>query len=346
MLAELISIEWKIVEDYLRADEDEHGLDILLMKEVPRRQPGWTRIREIGKYAVIGYQDEDSWRGTAIAVNQRKFQILRQRSCAHGIWVQVGDVFSDQKIWLGSAYLSTGVPLDEYQLQYRMLLEQLPPTGEATIMGGDINVGLAWQWGAEDPISSGASAKLRGLKSACAARKLLLVSQRDPALQTHVSRRDPAVGGQIDCFWSSRVQRCGQTDIEEGSRKIIGTDHELISVTYQMEAATCKKRVKVGGPRTVSRQVDPPELITQEVLQNLAETCTSPLRKPRCVLPENVRVLRAAARQDKTPQAWKAYMQALRAFRTQLQNDKFAAAASDWGEYRRVRQEQKNIMAT
>ena len=272
------------MEDYLRSHEDDDEIDILLMQEVPHTQPEWTKIREIGKFVVLGFQDEESWRGTAVAINAQKLQLLKKRACAHGIWVQLFDALTAQKLWVGSAYLSTGISLMDYQIEYRLLLEQLPANSDAVIMGGDINVGLNWQPGEQGSTSTGSSGKLRGLKSACATRRMVLVPQRQPFERTHVSRRDPGVGGQIDCFWCSRVQRCSQVEVEKESRKIIGTDHELIALTYLLE----KKRVKLGGPRMVIGEVNPPEVITQQSLQELAKTSTAPVRKPQVPLPESI----------------------------------------------------------
>ena len=172
--------------------------DVVMFQEVAPGKPGWMKTKELGKHVFIRFQGELSWRGLGMAVNKNKFSVLKRKACEHGLWVQVGDRASGQKMWLGSMYLSTGVPLDEYTLQRRLLLAELPATGDAVILAGDVNVALGWTRSDEgEPVSLGASAKLRSLKAALSTRRMDLIAQDNPESRTHVSRKSEHIGGQI-----------------------------------------------------------------------------------------------------------------------------------------------------
>ena len=304
--------------------------DVILFQEVQRGQPGWSKAEEFGDYVLVKFQGHVSWRGVAIAVNRNKFAILRKKACEHGLWMLVEDQHSGQRLWLGSCYLSTGVPMEEYQVQYRKMLELLPPTSEASILGGDLNVALCWARSeAGESVSLGSSAKLRGLKTACSARRLELLPQQDIFAKTHVSRKDENIGGQIDGMFCSRPGRCSGVRVEQDSRKIIGSDHEVITCRYLLEPGVKKSQQRRGGIRVLQKEVtDIPVTIDQQTLETMAKELSS---EQGCAAP---------ADGNQAPEG-KAYMAALRKHRSEEQSKKLEEASANWQMYRRVRREGK-----
>ena len=334
------------VESLLTAGDEVVKGDAIFFQEVQRGQPGWARTVEFGEYIFVKYQGQVSWRGVAIAVKKNKFAILKKKACEHGMWLQVEDRLSGQRVWLGSLYLSTGVPV-EYQVQYRRLLEQLPPTAEAVMLGGDMNIALGWTQNEDgDSVSMGSSTKLRGLKTACAARRLELLPQKDTLLRTHISRKDENIGGQIDGMWSTRPRRCSEVRVGKDSRKIIGSDHEVITCQYQLEPEIRRRQQKRGGIRVLKQEMfDIPEVLDQASLEKLAKRVTGPPKKDDVRLPPEIVQLRREARSTRQAEQWKRYMAALRKHRVAVQSKKLEEAAADWQTYRKVQREGKTSWA-
>ena len=88
-------------------------------------------------------------------------------------------------VWL---HVLVNRTLDEYTIQYRMLVAKLPATDDAVMLGGDINVvALGWSNSEEGySVSLGSSSKRRGLKVALAARRLELLNQVNAGVKTHI----------------------------------------------------------------------------------------------------------------------------------------------------------------
>ena len=124
------------------------------------REPGWLPTCEVGHFALVRHQGVASWRGIAVAINTRKFVILKKKACDHAVWVQLQDKSSTRKLWVRSLYLSTGIPLDEYQSQFRRALELLPANADIALAIGDLNVAMGmlcrrlmvwWSWVSTGP---------------------------------------------------------------------------------------------------------------------------------------------------------------------------------------------------
>ena len=140
-----LGVEFGRVETWLAAQEGPQAGDIIAFQEVQRREPGWLPTCEVGHFALVRHQGVANWRGIAVAINTRKFVILKKKACDHAVWVQLQDKSSTRKLWVCSLYLSTGIPLDEYQLQFRRALELLPANADIALAIGDLNVALGWK---------------------------------------------------------------------------------------------------------------------------------------------------------------------------------------------------------
>ena len=185
---------------------------------------------------------------------------------------------------MGSLYLSTGAPLDEFQIQYMRTLDEPPPTTDLVVATGDVNVPLGWKVTEDGPASVGSSAKLRGLKTAMAARRMTLVPQENVEARTHISRKNDGSGGQIDAFWANQPGRCGAAKVHVDSRHELGTDHERVSMKVLLDPGTLLKR-KRGGPRMLIAEPQIREYIDQDALQRMASQCTRPMATKQCPLP-------------------------------------------------------------
>ena len=117
--------------------------------------------------------------------------------------------------WVGSLYLSTGVPNDEYELEIEDVLKKLPATDNPVIVAGDFNKQFGWAKDGDESVSLASSSKITALKTKMSARRITLVPQEDATARTFISRKDPSTGGQIDAFFSSWAGRCSSTERQE-----------------------------------------------------------------------------------------------------------------------------------
>ena len=170
-------VSFEKVQDYLNSFDGRKS-DIWLLQEVARAESGWAVPLTCGKFILQRYQGLDTWRGLVIAYDSEKFIARKRKACEHGIWLLLEAVGTGKPFWLGSGYLSTGIPQDAYELQHAALLRALPVTTHPVLIGGDWNVPFSWRQvreGESGPM--GSSGKLRTLKDSMLSRRLSLLSQ-------------------------------------------------------------------------------------------------------------------------------------------------------------------------
>ena len=218
------------IYDFLNSTPPEK--DVFCFQEMPRKEPGWEKPRELGQYVLRWYQGLDGWRGQGVAFCSSKFTAKRKKATEHGIWLLLEMNETGQSFGVGSCYLSAGIPQLDYELQHAALLRGLPASDFPTLAGGDWNVAFGWMNGDEEPIAASSSGKLRGLKNAMQGRRLQVNPQSDPEAFTHWSRKRNGTGGQIDAWWTNMPGRCCHGLVRVGSKDILGTDHDQVVVDY------------------------------------------------------------------------------------------------------------------
>ena len=97
------------------------------------------------------------------------------------------------------------------------------------------NTAFGWLQGDTESVAVATNSKLRTLKDAVQKRRLAVVPQEDPTLNTHWSRKNDGSGGQIDAWWCSAPGRCSPAKVAVDSRKILGADHEQVTIELVIE---------------------------------------------------------------------------------------------------------------
>ena len=82
---------------YLTNGDGERA-DFVMLQECQRQQAGWKPVKEAGRYMLLRHQGMMSWRGTAIAVDARKVNVLKKKSCDRAVWVQIGDKATGERM--------------------------------------------------------------------------------------------------------------------------------------------------------------------------------------------------------------------------------------------------------
>ena len=286
----------------------------------------------MGQYAVLSYQPKDRYRGVAV--------VFAMKACESGIWVQLAHVSGAAKIWVGAAYFQTGVAKDEHTSQVLCHMECLPQVGqtELVVLGADANSGIGWTETEADKIAAGHSGKTLAMLSRMMAVGLQPIPQADVQAPTFWTRKTPATSSQIDLICTNKLGKCSEVEVLQGSRQILGTDHEQLCVRVHAVAAKSRRRTRKGGIRVVvpDARIGPQHVtdLTQEKLEGLAREFTQPMPAMAFKVPAEIRNLKTIARRSRAPLDWILYCKKLRDARVQWRQSKFEEAAGDWAAYR------------
>ena len=182
---------------------------------------------------------------------------MQKTSSHHSIWAVLRATDDKHLLTLGCLYLDSAVPVDEYELQVREVLAAR--TGR-TVALGDVNTHMNWLPG-DDGLAwpSARGSKLLHLLDLCMAEDLHIVPQSDHTISTFTHRKATARSSQIDVASASLAQ-CGETQVHVGTRKAVGTDHDLISLSFKLPQASVdpKNRLRKPGPLRVTHKPEMP----------------------------------------------------------------------------------------
>ena len=126
-------------------------LEVLSLQEVARGEPGWD-MHQFEKWVVYSYKDENEneWRGLAIAYRSDLWTLRRKKNSPKGVWVRFCRVSDGAEIWCGSCYLTQGATRETHAGEVHSFLDVLPPTTLPVLIGGDMNTPVRWSQGKGD----------------------------------------------------------------------------------------------------------------------------------------------------------------------------------------------------
>ena len=262
--------------------------------------------------------------------------MLKKKATEHGTWFLLQHVQAAQEIWFGSGYLSTGIKKDARTSEVQCLLEGLPPTAEMAILGADLNTRLDWEDDGDVKYVSSSAGKTQAMIDHFGSRRLQGIPQVNVHTPTYWTRKTPSSSSQIDGFFTNALGRCSEVCVQEASRKIIGSDHEVIEVDIRLQFAE-RPRKRSGGPRVVRQditiQVNEVAFLDQKEIEKLATKYTVPVPKVGVEVPQDVKDLGKKARSSRSRQDWIVYSRALRNARVMWREAKLDAACHDWSAF-------------
>ena len=261
------------IQSYLDSLRECDDASIVLIQEYPKGTPGWSKTQEHGAFSVVTYQPQHGYRGTGIAFKNAKWTLLKKKATEHGTWYLLQHVRAAKKTWFGSGYLSTGINKDARTSEVQSLLDGLPPTAEMAILGADLNTRLDWEDDGNVKYVSSSAGKTQAMIDHFGTRRLQGISQVNVHTPTYWTRKTPSSSSQIDGFFTNALGRCSEVRVQEGSRKIIGSDHEVIEVDIRLQFAE-RPRKRSGCPRVMRQditiQVNEVAFLDQKEIEKLA----------------------------------------------------------------------------
>ena len=249
-------------------------------------------------------------------------------------------------ITIGSFYLDSAVPVDEYELQVQEILKNKPCSQGRTFLIGDANTHMAWTAGDPLNLPNARGGKLQTLLDSTGREELHLIPQDNADLPTFTSRKQDVKTSQIDVAFASTTQ-CQPVHVAAGSRTAVGTDHDHITLRFQLPRMTPHpdRRVRKSGPRRVTCSIPTQTSVTQLGLQTLARASTRPYPQRRFQPSAEAKQLGKRAKISKNASAWKHYHTRLREERRTWQQQLVRDACSSWDRYREFHHEKKKSTA-
>ena len=304
-------------------------LDIMSLQEVHRGVPGWSAEKQ-GRWNVLTYQGDDSWRGTGVMYDASVWSIMRRVCSKRGTWFRFRNLATRREIWVGSLY----IPPHYATLEFRELLDDhlqhLPATTLPVFLSADLNAAIKCQQHQETITAYGEESKTRSLLDALHQRGLQICPPPESQFCQPTSRpRKPgAVGRAIDWVASARGGQCRSTICTDSCFEL-GTDHDAIVVESSFRAsiqqsATSGVRVVTSTP-VLGNKIDQPEL------RRLASTHTAPPRRQGYRDSQEVRGLFCTARTTRQGSDWCRALRARKQAHQRWTEQKVSEAmAGDW----------------
>ena len=279
---------------------------IFAFQELPRVQPGWQTTHH-DRLTMVQYRGEDQWRGNGVLYPAAEYVCLRRKANDFGVWVRLRRKSSGREFWVCSARLSTGVPDAQTADEMYQVLSLRPPTSLPSIVLADYNTRLAWTGAAGahgQPLPTTGRADYLFSELERRGYQLHGPGREQWATPTSRPRRRGARGHQIDGVCTHGTKRA-QVDIEEGSYRQIGGDHERLKVALLLDSSPLPFRQGETRPRVVAGEIPPQPGLNQARAEQLAVEFTRPKPGQRYRDPSHVKKAFRHARVVGTEGAWK-----------------------------------------
>eukprot|EP00439_Symbiodinium_sp_Y106_P041235 s4246_g5.t1 len=315
-------------------DED----DLFLLQELPRVPPGW-KTTPFGKWKVLGGRVDSQWRGTGLLYHCDAWTVMRKLQADKGTWYRLRQVHTGSEVWVGSIYLKPELSQDEHAVGLQDFLNSLPPTSLPVVLSGDSNSEISWgedEGGLAVPVGRNGKTLnlLHGLRS-----RALQVAAPEPGQRrtpTTCPRQVDRRGKQIDFLATARGSTSNMSILVD-SHKVLGTDHEVLSVQISLAKRRVFRKTDTRPRRLVS-EVPPVASLDQLELERLARVHTAPKKGKGYHGPEDVKALFRIARHGRSREDWKQAFQARRKARALWQRQQLEEACKgNWGAFRRYR---------
>ena len=202
--------------------------DLLLLQEVPRRAPGWSRVK-VEDRLVVSHRGKSQWRGVGIAFNETAWALQKRVAAGQGCWFQLKNLSSSVQIWCGTFHFPPGVPLVEFESALTLSLKRKPRTTLPVIVQGDVNAHFRWAQAArgDSAVSTDGRSLLFRDRVTASGLQISAPVRSQQLLPTSRPRQADRAGHHIDLFLTQRVLR-GRVEIMVDSHRLLGTDHEAL----------------------------------------------------------------------------------------------------------------------
>ena len=251
--------------------------DIVSVQEFPKQDAGWKTV-EGDVFRGLVHQNYSMYRGVGILYKADKFQLLKRKAAARGMWALLRHVGSGTELWVGSVHLPNSEPREEVQRLMKQVVDLLPKNAEKAILLGDFNVQFSWRQ-ADGGVNPGAmTAKWAGVRQQLVEAGFLQLppGPTQTTTPTFHSRKGNVASTQIDGAFLKGHGQCN-LDIQEGSRHQVGTDHDRVEVQLRIKVGQRQKRKMVaGGPRVIASEPPPRRLSPNLAFERLPVPTPSP----------------------------------------------------------------------
>ena len=310
--------------------------EFIMLQEVPRQEAGWHQYSILG-YTAVQFRMDMQWRGNAVLVDEANWAVVRRKAGANVVWVRARRKGGKEQCWIGSMYLSTGVPADVTEAEIKAGLDLLPATDLPILLAADFNAVMTWGEVDNDLVTVPNNQKARFIAAALQDRGMALMApdERQRHQPTSRPRKRTARGNQIDGVASQQGMDV-RWRILVDTHKQISTDHERCAGRWVQRCIhTCT--MESSGPRVVTSR--PPTLthVDQDVMRRVARTCTGPRRSEAYSDPPTLKQALRVARVTRTAASWKRVFQARTTARKQWMDDRIERALQgDWKIFKQV----------
>ena len=315
--------------------------DVMAVQEYPKQAAGW-RILKGEVYHGALYQDHLMYRAVGLFYNATKFNLYRKHSSQRGAWFLLQHKVTQKFVWFGTLHLPNSEPREELSRNMTAGFDKKCHKGYPAILLGDFNIQFNWVEQSAEIVPGVIGPKWAELrqKAAEAGFHQLHPPLTQLSTPTFHSRKGNVANTQIDgAFGNLATATC--LEIMEQSRHEIGTDHDRVEMTLVIKGEAVK-RVRAGGPRVLCRDLPQMTRITQQRLEQIAQTCTKPASLgPKFVASEAVKTLGQMARFSRSAGDWKIYLSALRKEKTTWKGERLEQASQNWGLYKALTKKKK-----
>ena len=290
---------------------------------------------------LVTHRDENAWRGVGIGFSEKAWTVMRRSKTECGIWLRLRHVSTGQELWVGSVYIKPDCNQAEHERRVEDHLSGLPATHLPVILSGDMNAPFQWAHTPDRGLQASAkTGKTNQALNQFASRGLELIApgplQRDAP--TSCPRQKDRQGRLIDFVASSRVTT-REVHIHEGSHKVLGTDHELLT-THLLFGGLRNRRRPNTKPRVVVKPIPEVVELDQQEITRLAKEYTAPRSRRGYRDPASVKCLFDMARFSKQPEDWnRAFAERRKERKKHYEEQVKAVAQGEWSGYKHLRKQ-------
>ena len=277
--------------------------DIVCLQEVARGPEGWQQQNVDGWY-VVSHRKPENWRATGLMLRATKWTVMRRKGSDKGCWLRLRHVLTGSQLWVGASHFTPGCSQVQFAREVAQHLSVLPSTSLPVIQGSDLNAKVSW--GVDEGLLHAVAREGKFLEytNQCAARRLHVCPPEEDQLQTPTSRprQEGRIGHQIDAITVTDKFK-GRVHIHTGSYMVLGTDHELLSLSTKITGGSRQVRFR-SEPRVWKGGLALIDRMDQDYLVQLAKQYTQPRPSLGYRDPVDVKQAFKQARLLKTRQAW------------------------------------------
>ena len=144
-----------------------------------------------------------------------------------GIWCKLKSLHDSSCLWVGSAHLTQGSPMEKHATEVHEFVCCMPPVGEVTAVGIDANTPLKWVRKQDDLEAVGIEGKGEYMVGKFLEGRMEFTPppRNQQSMPTCRPRNQEAVGRHIDLLGTRDVRVEGKGIVVD-SHRFVGSDHD------------------------------------------------------------------------------------------------------------------------